>query len=366
VLMGLGRTALTQAENRRLLAGSRREALTDGLTGLGNRRALTEDLVLACQRATSDRPCTLAFFDLDGFKSYNDTFGHSAGDALLPRLGRRLAGAVGDARAYRVGGDEFCLLIGGSDEIETIVDAGATALSERGEGFVISASRGVVAIPADAATPTDVLRLADERMYAHKNARRGSTRGQAGDVLMALLSESEPAVHRHTSEVMRLARALGRHFGLRTQQLDVLTRAAELHDIGKVAIPAEVLHKSGPLDEEEWELVRQHTLIGERILSVATDMRPVARIVRSTHERWDGAGYPDGLRGDEIAQEARIIAVCDAYETMIAHRSYRSARSSAEALAELERCAGTQFDPAVVAAFRRTLAAERPREVAYA
>jgi HD-GYP domain-containing protein (c-di-GMP phosphodiesterase class II) len=135
------------------------------------------------------------------------------------------------------------------------------------------------------------------------------------------------------------------------EELDEVVRAAELHDVGKMAIPDQILHKPGPLSPEEWAFVRRHPLVGERILSVAPALLPVAKIVRATHERWDGSGYPDGIAREEIPLGARIVAVCDAFEAMVAPRAYRAARSVAEALEELRACAGSQFDPAVVEAF---------------
>jgi HD-GYP domain-containing protein (c-di-GMP phosphodiesterase class II) len=142
---------------------------------------------------------------------------------------------------------------------------------------------------------------------------------------------------------------------MQPEQLDEVTRAAELHDIGKVAIPDTILAKPGPLDATEWSFVRQHTIIGERILLAAPALRPVARLVRSSHERWDGAGYPDGLAGEEIPLGARIVAVCDAFEAMTSDQPYRNRLDVSAAVAELRRCAGTQFDPQVVDVFTRVL-----------
>src|SRR3954462_8829191 len=133
-----------------------------------------------------------------------------------------------------------------------------------------------------------------------------------------------------------------------TEALDVLIRAAELHDVGTVAVPDGILYKRGPLDDSEWEIMRQHTVAGERILGAAESMRPVARLVRAAHERFDGLGYPDGLRGEEIPLGARIICACDAYDAMLRPRPHRAALSPAAALQEIRRCAGTQFDPRVV------------------
>jgi HD-GYP domain-containing protein (c-di-GMP phosphodiesterase class II) len=143
---------------------------------------------------------------------------------------------------------------------------------------------------------------------------------------------------------------------LGAEQLDEIARAAELHDIGKLAIPDEILHKPSPLDADEWELMRQHTLIGERILAAAPAMRPVAAIVRASHEHFGGGGYPDGLAGEQIPLGARIVSVCDAFHAMTHERPYQRTLDADAALAELSRCAGSQFDPAVVEVFGALLA----------
>ena len=146
-----------------------------------------------------------------------------------------------------------------------------------------------------------------------------------------------------------LAVAVGQALGLSETSIDELQRAAMLHDIGKIAVPDEILHRPGPLGEAEWAFVRKHTVVGERIVSASPALRPVGRIVRSSHERWDGKGYPDGIAGEDIPLPARIVCACDAFSAMTTSRPYHDAMSVDAALAELERCSGSQFDPAVVA-----------------
>ncbi len=360
LLLVLVRTALVFAENQRVLAGSRREARTDPLTGLGNRRSLMADLEEKLGEATPERRVGLVLFDLDGFKEYNDAFGHPAGDGLLVRLGERLEDAVhGHGRAYRLGGDEFCVVVHpGPAGLEVLADACVAALAEHGEGFDVTTSHGVVEAPMEVTTPTEALQLADRRMYARKGDRRVSAGRQSRDVLLRSLSERQPDLHVHLRGTADLALAVGRELGMHGEELDDVARAAELHDVGKIAIPDAILEKSGPLDETEWGFMRRHTIIGERILQAAPALRSVARLVRSSHERWDGVGYPDGLLGHEIPLGARVVAVCDAFDAMTTNRPYRQRIGEPAALSELRRCAGTQFDPAVVEAFVRVLERE--------
>ena len=345
--------------NVQMLQRSRREAVTDALTGLGNRRRLTADLDALMASAGDDHEL-LVLFDLDGFKSYNDTFGHPAGDALLQRLGGKLGAVVeGRGTAYRMGGDEFCVLLRAPGaQRDALVDAAAEALSEHGHGFVIGASHGCVVPSLEASTAVEALKVADHRMYRHKAGRQSGRASDTRDVLLRVLREREPDLHEHLTQVAELACAVGLHYGLGAEALDELARAAELHDVGKMAVPDAILDKPGPLDEEEWAFMRRHTVIGEAILSAAPALVPVAKIVRASHERFDGAGYPDGLAGTEIPLGARIVAVCDAFDAMTSDRSYRRAMSVDAALAELRGAAGSQFDPGVVEAFCAALAAQ--------
>ena len=363
VLAVCARLMLTVRENLTMLIGSRRLALTDPLTGLGNRRQLMEDLQLACRLARPSEPWRLVMYDLNGFKGYNDTFGHPAGDALLARLSDKLSASISaHGTAYRMGGDEFCVLLRSSAACERELEqASVAALSEHGPGFAIGASHGEVSIPEEADKPAAILQLADQRLYQRKDQSRENGAVLAlRDVLLQAFQERYPDLRVHQRGVGTLVLAVGRRMGLDGEELDVLARAAELHDVGKIAIPDAILGKPDRLDEQEWRFMRRHTILGERILTAASALRPVARLVRASHERFDGGGYPDGLREHEIPLGARIIFVCDAYDAMTSERAYSPAVTPAEAIAELHACAGTQFDPDVVDAFVQTLTAEEP------
>ena len=341
--------------NAMLLNASRGEALSDVLTGLGNRRALMADLdaAFADQTPRPGRRAVLALFDLDGFKEYNDSFGHPAGDELLARLGERLRITIGGlGTAYRMGGDEFCVLTNLSgDDGEAISGLAAAALSDDGEAFHIGCSYGSAVLPAEASTSEEALSVADQRMYAQKTSGRKSAGRQSTDVLLRVLGERSIDLEEHTSDVARLAQQTARRLGLSTEDVRRTALAAELHDIGKTAIPDAILNKPGPLNDDEWAFMRRHTLIGERIISAAPSLAPAGELVRSSHERYDGGGYPDALSGDEIPLGSRIIAVCDAFSAMVSDRTYRPGMPAAQAVAELRRCSGTQFHPEIVDAF---------------
>ncbi|MCP9487464.1 MAG: diguanylate cyclase [Gaiellaceae bacterium MAG52_C11] len=334
---------------RRMIAGSWRMAGTDPLTGLGNRRRLQADL--GALLTGDDRPAVLVLLDLDGFKSYNDTFGHPAGDALLVRLAQELNESLGDrGEAYRMGGDEFCVLAPVPDgDHEAVARAAAIALEEDGDSFTIGCSYGYVRLPEEANDPSDALRVADRRMYVQKDSRRSWAGQQTIDVLSRVIHERDSRAGGQRASVASLADAVGERLGLDPEELVQLHHAAALHDIGKLAIPETILEKPGPLNTAEWDFIRAHPVVGERILSAAPALSQVARIVRSTHERVDGSGYPDGLAGEAIPLAARIISVCDALCAMTSDRPYAATKSSDEAFAELRRAGGTQLDPVVVA-----------------
>jgi two-component system cell cycle response regulator len=349
----VARLAITLRDNDRMLHVARSESSTDALTGLGNRRQLMADLESVLPVATLDEPSALALFDLNGFKDYNDTYGHPAGDALLAALGTELA-AAGDeiGTAYRMGGDEFCILVApGAVDHDAIAERAATALSAGTRAFRVTAAHGIVLIPTEASSASEALRRADMRMYEHKAGGRTGSRNQVTHALMLAIDERDHALRCHGEEVQELASRVATGLGLSETEADAVRLGALLHDVGKLAIPDRILNKPGALDEHEWEFMRRHTLIGQRILEGAPALSDVARLVRASHERFDGNGYPDGLRGAEIPLGARIIAVCDAFDAMTTQRPYRAAVPVPAAIAELRHGAGTQFDPDVVAAF---------------
>ena len=354
------RTILTFRENSSIAARIQVLSVTDPLTHLWNRRKLLTDLESAI-RSGADHPHVLVLYDLNGFKRFNDLFGHPAGDALLARIAAKLADAVGDAGAcYRLGGDEFCVLARLPETgLEAFLDATTVALSEVGDGFEVTTAFGCAFIPEEASDPDGAMHIADQRLYARKHHSL-IERGQPHGVLLQALYEREPGLRDHVGCVAMLSIDLGRRLDLDETALRELELAAQLHDIGKLAIPDAILDKPEPLSPQELAFVQRHTIIGERILNAAPALSQVGVIVRATHEAFDGSGYPDGLAGTRIPLAARIIAVCDAFSAITTDRSYRSSRSREEALVELRAVSGTQLDPELVELFCATVGDPSP------
>jgi diguanylate cyclase (GGDEF)-like protein len=331
--------------------------LLDDVTGLANGARLRADLddALACAGAPR---LVLTLLVLEGLKKYNDAYGHACGDALLAWLARRLRGAVGDrGTVYRMRGGDFAVLAAGPEHVTAEVRAAAAAaLSEAGDGFMVWCSVGEAVLPREARNAGEALKLADRRAHVHRNAPQGGAEARPPEDPIEALRFVRPRY-----DVAELATALGRRLGVPSDGLADLEAAAQLRDVGNMAIPGSVLARTGQLAEQEWRFVRLHTLVGERLLAANFGMEHVATLVRSSHERWDGAGYPDGLAGEQIPQGARIVFVCSAFQDMTSERPHRPALDVQAALAELADGAGTQFDPAVVQAFREEFAASRAR-----
>jgi diguanylate cyclase (GGDEF)-like protein len=352
VLMLIGAFAGLRLSHRRIM----RELSTDPLTMLRNRRSLMADLPRACRQASEEAPAFLWFFDLNGFKRYNDSFGHLAGDRLLGRFGQRLEEVIGgQGQAYRLGGDEFCAIISGPvADPHGLFAAAREALSESGGAFEISVAGGAVEIPSEATEADHALRLADQRMYREKAGDRSRADELVMAVLHAALAQRHPDLSEHSDDVAGDVELLARAIGLEQEAIDAIVKAGDLHDVGKLGIPDKIIGKPGPLSAGEWDFMRQHTVMGEQIIAAAgPSLEPIGPLVRSSHERWDGKGYPDGLKGEAIPLGARIIAICDSFRAMLDERPYKLRMSVEDALGELRRCAGSQFDPELVEIFCR-------------
>ncbi len=322
------------------------EALLDPLTGLA-----THDVLLGDLRRELDggSEVTLYLFALDGFKDYNDAYGDQCGDALLGWLGRKLRDAVGSyGTAYRMRGGSFALLAVGSERFTNALCASAaSALSESGDGFQISCDVGGATLPVDTALPREGLELAARRASKAGGERHvKSGRRAPSDAIEAL------RLVRSRQDVAALAVAIARRLEVPEAEIEHIENAMHLCDVGNVAVPRAVLSYPGKITGPEWQFILLHTRVGARLIAGPLGLEPVARLVRHSHERWDGAGYPDGLSGAAIPLGSRIVFVCSAFHDMTSERPHHAALEPVDAVAQLERGAGSQFDPAVVEAFR--------------
>jgi diguanylate cyclase (GGDEF)-like protein len=363
-------------------------ARTDALTGLLNHGAMQVRLREEIARARRDATAlTCVILDLDDFKRVNDSRGHQAGDELLRAVADLLRAEL---RPYdqvaRYGGDEFVLLLPGSDEdaarqvAERVRDAVAEHIAAEPDLALAGACSIGLAAWNEPLNADGLLEHADRALLLAKRTGKGRVAVANADVerelalvhaqsgspaavlaLAAAIEERDSYTHDHSDEVVHLSRGVGMILGMQTAHVERIAHAALLHDVGKLAVPHEVLHKPGPLDADEWKLVADHPIAGERILQRIPDLAAIAPIVRHEHEHWDGSGYPDGLRGRRIPIGSRIILACDAWHAMRADRPYRKARSHDEAIAELRRGAGHQFDPDVVDALLDLLGEAPPQ-----
>ena len=368
-----------------------RLALTDPLTGLGNHRnfheRLQRELVLAEQAGTS---VALCLFDLDDLKTINDQHGHPMGDAVLSQVASRLRQG---GEAFRLGGDEFAVLLPGLGEREA--SAVARSIVERIAALQIegmdevTVSGGVATFPTHGAGRDELIRLADSALYWAKEDGKNRVRAYAAESFLranleqladspdraaryraaeslAQTVDARDAFNgRHSQRVGEYAARIARRLGADEPTIELIRLAGSLHDLGKLAIPEELLRKPTALSDGERMVLERHPQIGYRMLeSLGVDS--VAECVLHHHERWDGTGYPNQLAGEQIPLAARIVFVADAYDAMTAGHGHGLPRDEEEALAELERCAGTQFDPRVVEAFARELRSGRRSDVAVA
>lgn len=326
----------------------------DALTGLYNRTYFEEELKRLDRRR--DGAVGLVIVDVDGLKVVNDALGHDAGDDLLKRAARTLTECFRQEDLIaRIGGDEFAVLMSdvNMDDLRLAGRRITNRIEEDncGNPPALSLSLGYAAGEDNGTPMRELFREADDNMYRDRLYRGKSARGAIVNILRRLLTERDFATEEHGNRLESLAVSLGQAAGLSEERLSDLALFAQFHDVGKVGVPDAILSKPGPLTPHERKEVERHCDVGYRIASATSELLPIAEWILRHHEWWNGRGYPLGLGRESIPLECRVLAIVDAYDAMTSDRPYRKAMSHEAAIAELERCAGTQFDPALVEIF---------------
>jgi diguanylate cyclase (GGDEF)-like protein len=363
-------------------------AAVDSLTGLASHRTFHDRLEHECERAYRfGDSFMVALLDLDDFHPVNNRHGHRAGDKILVELARRLSDQVREIDLVaRFGGDQFGVIFphtfekGGLEVAERLRQsiAGWLFLAPDKTELRVTASVGLCSYPDDGASPPEIVRAGEEALLFAKSlggnqvqlARqiaaqeslenmvsfRQSGRAAVVRSLAAAVSVRDHYTHEHEEIVSDLAAAIARRIGLPGPDVDRIQEAALLHDVGKIGVPDAILSKEGSLTQNEWEKIRQHPVLGKHIIEKTPELHDLMPLVLHHQEHFDGSGYPERLRGEQIPLGARIIAAADAYHAIRSHRPYRSGRTHDEASQELRRCAGGQFDPRIITALFQVLA----------
>jgi len=376
-------------ENAQLYAQVEQKSRVDEITGLFNRQHFEERLKEEISRhARYGDVFSIFMLDLDNFKTYNDVYGHPAGDSLLSQVGKITKSSVRDAdQAFRYGGDEFIVILPQTARDDAYVVAervrDQVAAEMEKKSLTVTCSIGLASYPADGVISEDLVTVADTALYYAKwtggnrtylsskvlsePVDNGEVHGKRNGLsavysLVSVVEARDPYVYGHSRKVNTYAVALAEAIGLSPEEVSRVSTAALLHDIGKIGVPDKVLNKKGKLNAEDWEAIKSHPRLGAIIVGNIPNLAPCVSTILHHHERWDGSGYPEGLKGEQIPIEARILAIADSFEAMSSARPYRPALCGEKVLKELRRGAGSQFDPELVEVFIGIVEAGLPEE----
>ena len=329
---------------------------TDVTTQLYNRRKFEE--VMFDYEQSSPENLSLIVFDIDGLKNINDALGHAEGDSVIKFVANHLSGTFKDAELIaRIGGNEFAVLYENqtSDYVESQCAMFKACLDDINTTlpYDVSVSYGISHTSGDSVNGASLYQQADQNMYTHKLLKTGSSKSALVKSLMKALEAKDYITEGHADRMTEVAMAIGEAVHLEQHRLDALALLTKFHDLGKVGIPDSILKKPAALNAEEWQIMKTHTTIGQRIAQASPELSGIADLIYMHHEKWDGTGYPLGAVGNSIPLECRILAIADSFDAMTNDRPYRKALSISEAVSEIERCSGTQFDPELVDVFVR-------------
>jgi len=380
-------------ENAQLYARLEQRSRSDELTGLFNRRYFEERLREELSRHSRYGDVFSIFMiDLDDFKAYNDVYGHPAGDVLLSQIGRIVRNSIRNVdQAFRYGGDEFVVILPQTarDSAYVVAERVRRQIAEemQEKATNVTCSIGLASYPADGVVTNELVDVADTALYHAKRtggnrillssniSSEPSDEGRISEIdikpsslsqvydIASMVEAKDPYTYGHSKRVDIYAVALAERIGLSPDEVSALSAAALLHDLGKVGIPDTVLNKKEKLNKDDWEAIKAHPRLGANIVSNIPRLAPTVTSILHHHERWDGSGYPEGLRGEEIPTEARILAIADSFEAMTSARCYRPALSIDEVVKELKKGAGIQFDPKLVEVFIGIIEAGLPEKI---
>jgi len=389
LLQSIAAPVATSLESAELYARAEQKSRIDELTGLFNRRHFEERLKEEVARHSRYGDMfSILMVDLDNFKTYNDVYGHPAGDVLLNQIGKIMKNSIRDAdQAFRYGGDEFIVILPQTASKDAFMVAERVrdqlAVEMARKSLTVTCSIGLASYPTDGVIAGELVTAADTALYYAKwtggnrvyFSTRVTSESPDGDrihgkrnglsavyALVSVVEARDPYVYGHSRRVNTYAVALAEAIGMSPDEVSRVSTAALLHDIGKIGIPDEVLNKKTKLSAENWEAIKAHPRLGTNIVSNIPQLVNCADSILHHHERWDGGGYPEGLKGDRIPLESRILAIADSFEAMSSARPYRSAFAREEVIEELRKCAGTQFDPNLVELFIRIVEAGLPEK----